>query len=172
MIETARLTIEPASAAALDAMLDSDRATLERLTGARFPDPLEPPPENADALAMFRDRLRDDPSIAPWWFHWVVLRSPRTVVGSAGFTGPPSVDGVITVGYAIYPAVQGRGFAGEAVTALVEHALARGARRVRATIAPGNVASQRVAARAGLVRVGAAQDGEVGSIEVWERGGG
>ena len=74
------------------------------------------------------------------------------------------------MGYSIYPAFQGQGLASEAAEALTVWALAQpGVRRVRATIPPDNLASQRVAAHAGLHRTGRTEiDEDVGLVEVWE----
>jgi RimJ/RimL family protein N-acetyltransferase len=75
----------------------------------------------------------------------------------------------VTVGYAVYPAFQGLGFATEAVRGLVLWALAQpGVARVRATIPPANAASRRVAERAGLRPVGTDHDEEAGEVLVWE----
>lgn len=74
------------------------------------------------------------------------------------------------MGYSLYPAFHGRGIASEAARALVAWALGQpGVRRARATIRPGHVASERVAAAAGLHRTGCIEnDPDEGSVEVWE----
>jgi len=104
-----------------------------------------------------------------WWARLLVERDTRRVVGSSGFVGPPDRDGVVVTGYAVYPEDQRRGYASEAVTALVAWALTQpGVRRVRATIHPTNPASRRVAAKAGLRMVGELRDEQDGDLEVWE----
>jgi ribosomal-protein-alanine N-acetyltransferase len=46
---------------------------------------------------------------------WVLIeRSSRTVVGDAGYIGPPGADGTIEIGYSVVPARRGRGYASEA----------------------------------------------------------
>ena len=69
----------------------------------------------------------------------------------------------------VYPEFQGRGFATEAVRALVSWAVAQpGVARVRATIPPWNASSLRVAEKAGLRPVGTDVDEEGGEVQVWE----
>jgi ribosomal-protein-alanine N-acetyltransferase len=168
-IATDRLDLPPLTPAALQALIEADPDRLTALTGAVFPLPVEAPPLMGDALPFFRDRLRDHPEEAAWWARLLVRRDTREAVGSAGFAGPPDETGTVTVGYAVYPACQGLGFATEAVRVLVLWALAQpGVARVRATIPPNNAPSRRVAERAGLRPVGTAHDAEAGEVEVWE----
>jgi RimJ/RimL family protein N-acetyltransferase len=164
-----RLDFRPVTVAALEALIAGDREALQASVGATFPDPLAAPPLTEDALPYFRDVLRDDPAAAPWWGRWLVARASGSVVGLAGFGGGPDAAGTVTLGYSVYPAHQRQGFAAEAAAALTEWALAQpGVRRVRATIPPGHVASQRVAALAGLRRSDLIASDE-GPLEVWIR---
>lgn len=168
-VVAARLDLPPLTADGIDALLAGDRARLESLTGVSFPIPLVPPPLMADALPFFRDRLRDAPTEAPWWARLLVDREAGLAIGSAGFVGPPDAEGIVTLGYAVYPAYQGRGYATEAARALVAWALARPrVRGVRATIPPGNAASRWVAEPAGLAQMGTGWDDEAGEILVYE----
>ena len=75
------------------------------------------------------------------------------VVGGIGFFGPP-LDAEVEIGYGIVPSRQGRGYATEAVLAMI--AMAWADARVRTVVAgtdPGNVASQRVLGKAGFRRI-------------------
>jgi RimJ/RimL family protein N-acetyltransferase len=71
------------------------------------------------------------------------------------------------IGFGVHPAHWGRGYAGEAVRALVDHAFdALGLRRIEADIDPRNLGSARVLEGAGFVREGLLRerwlvDGEV-----------
>lgn len=169
VIGTPRLDLPVASADALQALIAGDAGRLVALTGARFPDPLVAPPLTEDALPMFVARLRDEPSIAPWWFRLIVLRETMEAVGSIGFAGPPDADGVVIAGYSVYPAHQGNGYASEAFVAIVAWALDQPeVARVRATVQASNAPSLAVAHRAGLRAVAVATDEEVGEVEVWE----
>ena len=48
----------------------------------------------------------------------------RVLIGTIGYKGPPSPDGTVEVGYGIVNDHQRRGYASEAVRALVAHAFA------------------------------------------------
>ena len=168
-LTTERLELSPLSDAALDALIRGDGVELATLTGARFPDPVVAPPLMEDALAFMRDRLRADPGEANWWAWLIVEASTREAVGSLGFGGRPDTDGAVTLGYAIYPAFKGRGFATEAARALVAWALGQpGVGAVRATIPVGHTPSLRVAEKAGMRRIGRDRDDEVGELLVLE----
>jgi RimJ/RimL family protein N-acetyltransferase len=123
------------------------------------------------ALPAMRDSLGDDPESAFWGPFLIVLPETGEAVGSAGFVSQSSRDGQRELGYSVYASFQGRGLASEAASALVAWALAQpGTDSVRATIPPWHVASQRVAARAGLRRTGRMEtDPDEGPVEVWER---
>jgi ribosomal-protein-alanine N-acetyltransferase len=169
MLASERLELPVWGADAIEALIDGDGERLAALTGAVWPAPLVAPPEMDDALPFFAERSRADPAAAHWWARLLVERETRRVVGSSGFVGPPDADGVVTTGYAVYPADQGRGYAGEAVRALVGWALRQpGVRRVRATIHPTNLPSRRVAEKAGLRLVGRMHDETDGDLDVWE----
>lgn len=62
--------------------------------------------------------------------------------------------GVGETGYWIGPAARGRGYVTEAVRAVAAHAFERGLYRLELLAATGNLASQRVAERAGFTREG------------------
>lgn len=87
---------------------------------------------------------------------WVLIdRGSRTVVGDAGFMGPPGADETIEIGYSIVPDRRGRGYATEAVSALVAWALDRpDVSAVVAGCAAGNTPSIRLLERVGFRRTG------------------
>jgi GNAT superfamily N-acetyltransferase len=55
----------------------------------------------------------------------VLLGPPRRAIGSIGFHGPPDDRGRLEIGCRIQPAYRGRGYAAEALTAMLEWATAR-----------------------------------------------
>lgn len=78
-----------------------------------------------------------------------VLVLGEQVIGKAGFFQDPEV------GYIIHPQLTRRGYATEAVSAVVERALyVRGLPRVIADVDPRNVASLKLLARLGFVETG------------------
>ena len=169
MLSTDRLTLAPLTAEALDALVVGDRARLEALTGARFSEPLQPPPLMADALPFMRDRLRAEPREVGWWAWLIVVRATREAVGSVGLGGRPDAEGAVLMGYSIYPSFEGRGYATEAARALAAWALGQvDVACVRATIPSGHAPSLRVAEKVGMRQVGTAHDDEVGEVLVYD----
>ena len=61
----------------------------------------------------------------PWKYGFAVVESERgLVIGNAGFTGPPDLEGRVEIAYGIVREHQGRGYATEAAGALVAYARA------------------------------------------------
>jgi len=107
----------------------------------------------------------------PWQLGFALLhRDSGSVIGSAGFKGPPDADGVVEVAYGIVPAFQGFGYATEATQALVAFAFANDVvERVRAHTLPAQSASTRVLTKCGFTRVGNVIDPDDGPVWRWER---
>jgi RimJ/RimL family protein N-acetyltransferase len=95
----------------------------------------------------------------PWSPRSIVVRG--WVVGSIGFHAPPAAaaDGVLEaeVGYGLVPSGRGRGIVPEALGAVLMLTDAADV-RVRASIAPDNRASMRVAAKLGFTEIRGADD--------------
>jgi len=80
-------------------------------------------------------------------------------VGAGGYFGPPDAGGTVEIGYSVVSGFRARGFAGEIVRALVEHAFSTsGVKRVIAHTQPENIGSVKVLERAGFFLVGAGQE--------------
>jgi ribosomal-protein-alanine N-acetyltransferase len=153
-LETERLRLIPFSDDLIAAL--GDVAAAERLLGARVPGGW-PDPELAALLAISKLTT----AFVPWV---VVARSERSVVGSAGFLGPPKDDAAVELGFGTHPDFRRRGYASEAAAALVAWALAQPTvERVIARCDPGNAPSVRVLEKIGMQRCGAS-DGEL----LWE----
>jgi RimJ/RimL family protein N-acetyltransferase len=81
----------------------------------------------------------------------VIERESGTLVGDVGMSPAEDEPGVIKVGYTISPNYQGRGYATEAVGAIVDYALETlGADVVRAYASADNTPSIRVAENVGM----------------------
>jgi [ribosomal protein S5]-alanine N-acetyltransferase len=168
-LTTDRLDLEPLTADAFDALIARDRARLETLTIARWPDPLMPPPLMDDALTFMRDQARATAADGGFGAWLIVVRTTREAVGALGLTAHPDAAGAVLFGYSVYPACERRGYATEAARAVATWALDQpGVSTVRATIPPWNTPSLRVAAKLGMRQVGTAQDDEVGEVLVFE----
>ncbi|MEV7193547.1 GNAT family N-acetyltransferase [Streptomyces sp. NPDC093510] len=84
----------------------------------------------------------------------IIERAGGAVVGSISLLWPPS-EGAVEIGYGVVPSRRGRGYAPEAVRALVAAALALPeVTKVHADVDLTNPASVRVLEKAGLHRLG------------------
>jgi ribosomal-protein-alanine N-acetyltransferase len=142
--------------------LEQVHATVEAMT------PAEKAELSADWLAQLHASTSADP-----WIHGfsLLLRDTDTVVGKAGFKGPPA-DGVVEIAYGLSPEYQGKGYATEAVEALTAYAFESGkVRVVRAHTLPESNASGRVLTKCGFRRIGEVNDPEDGLVWRWEKEG-
>lgn len=125
IIRTERLMLTPATEEQLMAELLSPGALSQALhvevTG-------EWPPEfyDDDAVRYTLEHLRANPDHSDWGFYYIVLpesaERAATVIGAAGFKGPPDANGEVELGYGIIPSQQRRGFATEAVRGMTKFA--------------------------------------------------
>jgi RimJ/RimL family protein N-acetyltransferase len=165
MIETERLRLVPMTVSSLAGLIARDRELAESDIPARFPEPLRPPPETADALVFFRDLVAEGTTFPPYF----IVRGEDQIVVGAGGVNAPDEAGVAIMGYGIYPEFEGSGYASEAATAFVDWARTMpGVRMVRATIEIGHIASERVARNAGLEPTGKTLETEGMTVGVWE----
>ena len=124
MLPTEHLFIVPATLEQLEALGAEDWPTLSGLLGGV--DIAENWTHFPEALIWMRDYLREHPDQADWWSYFIVHRTDVRLIGTAGYKGPPELDGMVEIGYEIADAYQGRGLATETARALVEHAFGRG----------------------------------------------
>ena len=106
------------------------------------------PIDEATARGMAEERSRGSAFLA------VELRDERVMIGHLWFDRiEPAAMATWGLGYIFNPRHQRRGYATEAVRALVAHAFSNlGVHRVVANCSPENVASWRVLEKAGFVR--------------------
>ncbi|MFD9425201.1 MULTISPECIES: GNAT family N-acetyltransferase [unclassified Streptomyces] len=81
-------------------------------------------------------------------------RDDGAAIGGMDFHGPADDTGSVTIGYGLVPAAQGRGYASEALRALLEFARVSGIARVKGDADHGNIASRRVMTAAGMWQAG------------------
>lgn len=158
---------------ALRAWVECDAAELFARTGAVFDEPVGTPPLFDEDLPSFLERMDDAPEDLGWWV-WLMRRvEDGAAVGVCGLGGRPDPDGVVSLGYSVYPVHERCGFATEASRALVEWALAQqGVTRVRATVTVDNAPSIAVARKLGMREVARGRDPELGDLVVFEVGNG
>ena len=79
--------------------------------------------------------------------------------GYEGAPGPPA-DRVVELGYTVFPAKRGLGYATEAARDLIGWARAQGVEAMLATVRPSNTASVAVLGRCGFSSIGRCVNGE------------
>ena len=149
VIETARLRLV---AATLETATAADAEALARLLGVAVPADWTTA-DVKDVMPGYAESLRADPGNLGWGPWFTIAPAEATIVGNIGFYGPPSAGGVVEVGYEVFAPYRGRGYATEALRALIDWAFARGVYRLTARCDPGNPASIAVLHKAGLTCV-------------------
>ena len=104
-------------------------AAVSSVLQAAVPQEWPPPVFEPDDVARVRRQLTTAPSSGQWTLYYVLRRpvsdAERPVlIGVAGYVTPPTRDGVVEIGYAIVAEHQRRGYATEAVAALLVRAFA------------------------------------------------
>jgi RimJ/RimL family protein N-acetyltransferase len=123
VIAIRRLALEPATPVLLRAAM-AGPAPLGEALGAVVPATWPPDYLDHDAFRYVLDRLAEAPDEAGWWLHCVLLRRPetRTLIGSAGYKGPPNAERTVEIGDGIVAERCRRGYASEAVGGLLTRA--------------------------------------------------
>lgn len=157
LLTTRRLTLVACPLDVGQALLE-DRRQSGRLLGSTLPSGW-PSPALGGILPLYLQELLHDPHALGWGVWIAIQRQEHTIVGDAGFKGRPDRDGEVEIGYGTAPAYRRRGYATEAVDALVRWAFSHiEVKRVVAECAPDNAASIRVLARAGFRLLSSAPD--------------
>jgi RimJ/RimL family protein N-acetyltransferase len=123
-----------------------------------------------NVLRMRLGQMQQDRTCQPWLLRAMITREgPRQVIGRIGFHGPPEEDRRVEIGYTVFPAHRGQGFATEACRALFAWAHEEhGITRFRASVSPGNGPSLAVVRKLGFRRTGVQWDEIDGEELVFE----
>ena len=106
------------------------------------------------------------------WLHGfaVIDRETELVVGNAAFVGPPDANGDVEIAYGIVPTFEGRGYATQVTSALVEFAMGEEhVNRVYAHTLPEDNASTHVLEKNGFTFAGEVHNPVDGLIWRWNR---
>lgn len=138
--------------------------SLEASLGATIPP--DWPHEYIDrkVLRFFAEHAKSDEGKDGWWLRFVLLQqgAARRLIGTAGFKGPPTKDGMVEIGYGIVASERRKGYATEVARALIAHAMSSGsASYVTASTLSHLSASIGVLQQAGFHLVASADDGRV-----------
>ena len=174
MIGSDRLELILLSPQAIEALLEDRRADAEHELDAAIPE-WWPDEHDAGFLRYRLKQLEREPQAEPWLVRAVILREPvRTMIGHAGFHGPPGVNGkkdpeAVELGYTVFEPHRGRGYATEAAQALMDWASERGVGGFIASVSPTNAPSLAIVKKLGFVQTGEQWDEEDGLELVFER---
>ena len=165
-LSTPRLILIGADDALLRAELDS-QAALAVVTDSTVP--VAWPPEHHDRsviewVSKSLDLLGPN---EPWRLFYIVLSNPRTLIGTCGIKQAPDTNGCVEVGYTVLDQFRCRGFASEAVMALMRVAFDRGASEVAAETFPSLLPSLRVMEKRGMTKIG--EGSEAGTVRYSKR---
>ena len=155
----------PLTGAVMHALLQRELETASAAAGLALPAAF------LDEEGLWSLRVKEvtaDPASAPWFVRAVVAE-PGTVVGHAGFHGPPDADGMVEIGYMTLRKHRRRGHARAAVGELLAYAREHGAKTVRASVSPGNEPSLALVRSVGFQQCGEQWDDEDGLELVFER---
>jgi RimJ/RimL family protein N-acetyltransferase len=86
----------------------------------------------------------------PFGAYVIRRREDGLAIGGVGFKGPAGENGSVSIGYGLIASARGRGYASEAVRALLAFARGRGISCVEGDTTHDNVASQHVMTAAGM----------------------
>ena len=140
------------------------RGTPKSMSGLTLPSGGIDDPEVLVHVRAITARLQEQACFAAW-----MMLVGNEIVGLCGFHEPP-IDGVAEIGYSVAPERRRRGYATQAVAAIIDYAVAEGTMTaIRADTNAANVASQRALEHNGFLRIGTRLDDEDGELLCWRR---
>ena len=164
-IETSRLTLYPATPELLKAALQGD-AAIAKLMNVRVA--IEWNIFGDEVLEYALEKLENNPAASGWWTYLSVLRKGNILIGSCGYKGEPSEEGIVEIGYEISDDYQDIGLATEMALGLITHAFTD--ERVKMVIAhtlASKNASTGVLEKCGMHQVETLVDPEEGMVWKW-----
>jgi len=74
------------------------------------------------ALQYSLDKLSEGKDESGWWTYFPILKQSQSLIGSGGYKGKPTPEGIVEIGYEIAPQFRNLGYATEMATLLVSNA--------------------------------------------------
>jgi len=118
MIRTPRLRLVACDEALLRAIVAGPEVAAEHL-GVAIP---ENWPEFPEAYQFSLGKFAGGEDLRPWWTYVFIDDARRSLVGSGGYAGRPSAEGIVELGYETAPAFRGAGYASEATSGMLTFA--------------------------------------------------
>ncbi|MEU5717062.1 GNAT family N-acetyltransferase [Streptomyces sp. NPDC020403] len=146
-LSTTRLILHPLTAAEAAAVEHGDEK--KPPAGAKWA-PGYPTAGDRYGAHRFLETCEGIGGSQPFGPYEIRLRSNGLAIGGAGFHGRPDAAGQVTVGYGLVHSARGRGYASEALRALLAFARSQGVVSVKGDADLDNIGSHRVMASAGM----------------------
>jgi len=169
VVSSDRLDLVPMSLELMEALSRADLDSARRMVGYRIPADW---PKVMESVLRFRIPVaRAQHESLPLLLRAMVLRAdPEVAVGRLGFHGPVDDEGMLEIGYEVFPAYRRQGYAREAVVAMLRWAQGDPAvLRFRASVGPENLASRNLVTGLGFIEVGTQWNEEDGEETLFER---
>lgn len=115
--------------------------------------------ENGPQVSNHLKQLAEDLAILYWGPWLAILKTDNTIIGDLGFKGAPDNKGAVEIGYGLLEEYRGKGYATEAVAALVDWAWKQdGIHKIKAETLVGNQESIRVLEKLGMKKVAESEE--------------
>ncbi|MFJ4840419.1 GNAT family N-acetyltransferase [Streptomyces sp. NPDC088746] len=147
ILMTARLTLHPLTAAQAAVVKTGDTRTPP--DGARWA-PGYPDEGDRAGARRFLAACASTGNPQPFGPYEIRRRTDGMAIGGVAFHGRPDAAGQVTIGYGLIGSERGRGYASEALRALLAFARSQGVRSVKGDADLDNVGSHRVMTSAGM----------------------
>lgn len=121
------------------------------------------------ALQYSLDKLIASEDEKDWWTYFPIYKKDNMLIGSCGYKGKPSAEGVVEIGYEIAPPYRNQGLASEMTMGLIERAFKD--KRVKTIIAHTlghDNPSTRVLQKCGFKKIQEIDDPDNGLIWKWQ----
>ena len=142
-MRTPRLRLVPSTQQSHRLELD-DPAAFAALLGVCLPRDWPPGEYDRNAIEFFLEKMIEGGPQAVGWYGWYAILAasePAPLIGCGGYLGAPDEAGCVEIGYSICEQWRRQGLAKELVQALVNRALALGAKKIVAHTTGANPAS-------------------------------
>lgn len=121
------------------------------------------------ALQYSLEKLSESQDESGWWTYFPIHKPDNKLIGSGGYKGKPTLDGIVELGYEIAPDYRNRGLATEMTKELIAHAFKNNSVKTIIAHTLGQVnPSTKVLQKCGFEKVGEITDPDDGLIWKWE----
>jgi RimJ/RimL family protein N-acetyltransferase len=121
------------------------------------------------ALEYALRKLEHDESEKNWWTYFPILKEENALIGTGGYKGKPTAEGIIEIGYEISKDYRNKGLATEFTHALVLNAFSNDTVKLVIAHTLGEInGSTKVLAKCNFVKAEEINDPSYGSIWKWE----